>query len=50
MNFVNTYVLDIVDDMVSSNVLAANYRVIYAGYIRVAKMMIKNEFVLAVLA
>lgn len=49
MSVVNTPVLDIVDSMLSSNFLAKNFKAIYARYICVDKMMMKNEGVLPLL-
>lgn len=42
----NACVLDIVDDIMSSNILAANSKAISARYIRVIKMTIRNKNVL----
>lgn len=47
--FVNARVLDIMDEMMSSNFLAVSLRESYAHYCHVAKMVIKNEGVLPLL-
>lgn len=49
VSFVDARVLGIVDYMMPSNVLAASSKAIYAHYILLAKMMIKNEGVLRLL-
>lgn len=43
---VNNRVLDTVDDIMSSSFLAANFKATYGCYIRVEKMMMKNEDIL----
>lgn len=45
LSFVDARVLEIVDDMMLSNFLAANPKATFARYIRVAKSMIKKESV-----
>lgn len=49
MRFVDACVLDVTDNMLPSNFLAANFKASYAHYIRVAKILIKNESVLPLL-
>lgn len=44
--FVHAHVLNIIDDMRSSNVLAGNYIAIYVWYICVLRLMIKDKSVL----
>lgn len=43
VSFVDASVLDIDDDMTSSNFMAANSKTSFARYISVDKMMMKNE-------
>lgn len=49
MRFIDRRVLDIADDKISSNFLAYNCKATYAYYIRVFKMMSKEEAVLDLL-
>lgn len=49
VSFVETRVLDILNDLMPWNILAANSKATYAHYICVAKMMMKNKGVLSLL-
>lgn len=49
VHFVDVRIMDIVEDMTSLNLLAANSSVTYRRYIRVGKTMIKRQGVLPLL-